>query len=304
VAGPSSDVKWQIRIVRAGMPGLNRLPDLLGVPELGRLPGMGHLIRPADIGEGLRAALLARENMLEDSNYQKVVPNLFIVEIGVENYRRQFRPIERQVIDQWQELLLSDLITANSRQGRKEFRLGGRLQIEVRPAQGLKDTEARILSRIEADSPVGGAPQPSSPQGRPRPVRQAAPSGPEPGAAGAFIELYPSGQRWALYPGMNTIGRSETNQIFLDLPEVQQRRLVSGQHAYILMDGGECFLFDGSPDGKPSVNGTYVNGQRVSRQGHRLQNGDVIILAAVDPAHPSPDTPGAAAFYFRTGSRG
>jgi len=316
VANPSPEGKWQVRFVRPGMIGLNRLPELLGLPELARLPGMGQLVRPADVGEGLRAAMLDRENMLEDVNYQKVVPNRFIVEVGAEDYQRQFRPIERQVLEQWRGQLLEDLITANSRQGRKEFRLGGRLQIEVRPSPNLIDTEARILSRIEADYPVASPPKQALAPARPRPVdpkagteghaetRPEIQAGPLPSGQGAYLELQPTGQRWALYSGINTIGRKESNQVYLDLLEVLQKRLVSGQHAYILMDDqGECFLYDGSPNGKPSVNGTYVNLQRVTRKGYHLQNGDSIILAALDPLHPRSDTPGVVTFHFGAGRK-
>ena len=72
---------------------------------------------------------------------------------------------------------------------------------------------------------------------------------------------------WALYPGVNTMGRSESCQVYLDMPQVQEKRLVSGQHAYIVMENGACILFDGSPDGKPSANGTYVNLRRVPPNG-------------------------------------
>jgi pSer/pThr/pTyr-binding forkhead associated (FHA) protein len=119
-------------------------------------------------------------------------------------------------------------------------------------------------------------------------------------ASAAFLELVPTGQRWALYPGINTIGRSETCQIFLDMPIVLEKRLVSGQHAYITMQDRECTLFDGSPDGRPSANGTYVNLRRVPPSGYRLQNGDAIVLAAVDPLYPRSDTPGVVTFYFWT----
>src|SRR5512142_2458745 len=148
--------KWQVRLVRPGLPGLERLPDL-GLPDLSRLPWLNRPIRPADIGGELRDVMLARENMLEDVNYQKVVPNRFVVEVSDGNYARQFRPIEGQILHQWRERMMEELVTANSRRGRKEFHFGGRLQVEVRPAVDLKDNEARILSRIEPDSPPGAA---------------------------------------------------------------------------------------------------------------------------------------------------
>ncbi len=304
MAERSSEGKWRVRIVRPGLIGLNRLPELLGLPELARLPGMGQLVRPADVGEGLRAAMLDRENMLEDVNYQKVIPNRFIVEVGAEVYWRQFQPIERQVIGQWREQLLDDLITANSRQGRKEFRLSGRLRIEVRPSPSLKDSEARILCRIETDQllqtpPISPLPSVYSPDQKAGAASEGEMQASPPAIGqSVFLELIPTGQRWALYPGINTIGRKESNQVYLDLPEVHRRRLVSGQHAYILMDQGECFLYDGAPDGKPSANGTYVNLQRISGQGYRLRDGDTIILAALDPLHPRSDTPGVITFQF------
>ena len=147
MADPQFEEKWQVRLVRPGLPGMDHLSDL-GLPDLSRLPWLNRPIRPADIGSELRGAMLTRENMLEDVNYQKVVPNYYVVEVSEQNYERQFRPIEGNVLQQWRERLLEELVTANSRQGRKEFRFGGRLRLEVRPASDLRDNEARILSRI------------------------------------------------------------------------------------------------------------------------------------------------------------
>lgn len=326
-------------MVRPGLRGFDRLPEI-GLPDFSRLPWLNHPIRPADIGGELRGAMLTRENMLEDVNYQKVVPNRYVVEVSEENYARQFRPIEGQVLRQWRERLLEDLVTANSRQGRKEFRFSGRLRLEMRPAPDLKDNEARILSRIEPDAPKPGTPAPGAPvpgaaagprggritgvtpppAARPHVVPPIRPSqtqppvnaplspsaGPPPGgppASAAYLELAPSGQRWSLYTGVNTIGRSESCQIYLNNPLIQEKRLVSGQHAYIVFEKGACTLFDGAPDGRPSSNGTYVNLRRVPQGGYRLQNGDAIVLAALDPLFPRSDTPGVATLYFWTDRR-
>ncbi len=335
MANSQPEEKWQVRLVRPGLPGLERLPEF-GLPDLSRLPWMNHPIRPADIGGELREAMLTRENMLEDVNYQKVVPNHFVVEVSETNYTRQFRPIEGQVLHQWRERLLEELVTANSRRGRKEFHFNGRLLLEVRPAADLKDNEARILCRIAPDAGSVQLPrrgQPASPAARPGPQVNPPPAarphvspplrydrppttvpehpqqrkarGANPpardaqrGSSGAFLELVPTGQRWALYQGINTIGRSDNSQIYLDMPVVQEKRLISGQHAYIVMQNGICILYDGSPDGRPSANGTYVNLRRVLPEGYRLQNGDAIVLAAVDPLYPRSDTPGVVTFYF------
>ena len=114
----------------------------------------------------------------------------------------------------------------------------------------------------------------------------------------AVLEWLDGQRRWPLYPGHNVIGRDQACDVFLDLPAIQEKPLVSGRHATIHAEGGQCLLYDGSPAGKPSANGTYLNSRRVSTQGAVLQDGDVIILAALDPQAPRADTPGVAAFRF------
>ena len=80
---------------------------------------------------------------------------------------------------------------------------------------------------------------------------------------------------------------------------MQEKRLVSSQHAYLQCQAGRYLLFDGAPNGKPSTNGTYVNGQRVPASGYLLQQGDLILLAAIKPAEPRPDTPGVVTLRFK-----
>src|SRR5512147_2528316 len=98
-----SEESWQVRLVGS------------------RLPWGGSPIRPAEVGDGLRAAMLARENVLEDANYQKVAPNRFVVEVSQENYIRNYQPLEEQILTQWNQKLLGTLMTANNRQGRMEY---------------------------------------------------------------------------------------------------------------------------------------------------------------------------------------
>jgi pSer/pThr/pTyr-binding forkhead associated (FHA) protein len=111
------------------------------------------------------------------------------------------------------------------------------------------------------------------------------------------------GQRWFLRQGNTTIGRDPSNNIPLDMPIVREKRLVSGKHAYIRAAGSVFDLFDGDPSGKPSVNGTFVNQRLVPPSGARLQEGDLITLAALDPLHPRLDTPGVVSFRFRMDCR-
>jgi len=76
-------------------------------------------------------------------------------------------------------------------------------------------------------------------------------------------------------------------------------RLVSGQHAYVHCLPEAYRLFDGAPNGLPSVNGTFVNGRPVPAGGQLLHDGDILILAAVRPLSPSLDTPGVVGMRFR-----
>ncbi len=276
-------------MVRAGLAGISHLANKAGLPTTGAFSWLSQPIRPADIVEGLCDAMFDRNNMVEDVNYQKVVPNRYIVEVSRTNFSRRYQPIREQIIQQLTNQLLENLMTTNRRRGRKEFRFGGRIQLDINPAADLKDDEAKILCRVEQ---VEGSSSPSPKQAGMNALFSAS------------LEHTQTGQHWALYPGINTIGRNEICQIYIDHPLVQEKRLVSGQHAYILIERGACSVFDGSPGGRPSANGTYVNLHRVQTGGSMLQDGDEILLAAVDPLHPRVDIPGVVSFLFRLDRKG
>lgn len=261
-----------------------RLPDVLSELDrwadrleagLERLHRPGPLL-PADVSRRLQAAMLAPENILEDARYFKIVPNDYVVELNELNYARHYKPVEKTIYAQWRDKLLEALNTANSRQGRREFRFGGRVQIRIQPAADLGEDEVRLHCQI---NPEAGA----------------SPSG----VVTACLELLPQGRRWPLQEELVVLGRDEVSDIYLDLPAVQQKRLISGQHAHIRPREGRFRLYDGSPEGKASVNGTFVNGRRVPPGGHDLHEGDVIILASLDPGQPRIDTPGVVALVFR-----
>ncbi len=230
-------------------------------------------VRPAEVSEALSRAMLSRQAMLEDAEYNKIVPNRFIVEIDPENHARRYALIEPRLMAQWREKLLEALTTANSRQGRREFRFGGRVSLELRTADDLDPGRARVLARIEPDA-VDETSLPYS------------------------LESLPPAFRWPLRKGIVTIGRDPVCEVHLADVVVQEKRLVSGQHAYLQCDEGQVWLFDGAPTGGASTNGTFVNGLRVPAQGSRLRDGDVIILATLDPEHPNPDVPGTATLRF------
>ncbi|HEX9013530.1 MAG TPA: FhaA domain-containing protein [Anaerolineaceae bacterium] len=239
-------------------------------------------IRPADLSSKLRDIMLARDNQIEDVNFQKVVPNRFVIEVNAENYSQNFQPIEPRVTAQWRQGLLSDLEMANSRQGRREYHFAGRVSVQVRPGDGLAPNQARVFCQIERDVPGAGASA--------LPAELFLPAG---------LELVPDGKTWRLHRGTVTLGRDESCDIVLDMPAVRERRLVSAQHAYLRCDERSYVLFDGSPSGRESTNGTFVNLQRVPPHGTALKDGDEILLAAVRASDPRTDTPGVAVLRFK-----
>jgi hypothetical protein len=263
---PPSEETWRLRSIGSRLPW-GRKPD-----------------RPAVVGDALCAAMLAQENMLEDANYQKITPNQFVVEIGQENYTRNFRLLEDQILHQWNEKLLVNLLTANSRQGRQEYRFAGPLKIEIHPVADLGTDQARIYCRVQ----IGGE---LNPQTASR-VNLT-----------ACLEFLPGGRRWPLHAGIMTIGRDTSCDITLDDPAVQHKKLVSSQHAYLVCKAESYRLVDGMPNGKASLNGTYVNLHRLPPGGAELKNDDLILLAALNAIHPDPNTSGVASLRFHLDGR-
>ena len=61
---------------------------------------------------------------------------------------RNYQLLRDQILFQWNEKLLVHLLTANSRQGRQEYRFGGPLMIEIRP---VEDQEPNQISDLLPD---------------------------------------------------------------------------------------------------------------------------------------------------------
>lgn len=238
------------------------------------LPWDRHPIRPAEVIDTICDLALDSKNVLEDANYGKNAPNQFIVEVGPENYRAQYQPIEEHILQQWEERLKEHLMLANDRLGRVEYRMAGPIGIQIRPGEALREDEARVLYRLDANS---------------QPARK---------EVTACLELPADGRRWRLKPGVNTIGRDPSCDIYIDLAAVLSKRLISSRHAFVVCDENRSRLFDGDPAGGASLNGTYLNNRFVTPEGQELQDGDMIILAALALGRPRPDTPGVAVLRF------
>ena len=244
-----------------------------------RLPWDASPIRPTEIADGLCEAALARENLLEDAEYHKISPNLFVVEVSQENYQLNYLPLRSQILDQWKDRLLNCMLTVNNRQGRNEYRFAGAVRTEIRPVAGLKASQARILCTHQS----GETDQDSA----------------DGAALPACLISEDGSKAWPLRLGLVTIGRNVACDVYLDSPEVQRKKLVSGVHAYLYCQENNFRLYDGSPDGRPSRNGTFVNLARVPQSGVALNEGDQILLAVTNPARPDPQVSGVAVLWFR-----
>lgn len=260
---PPQPAGWRARRVGRGLRGW------IGV----LLPWMPGPVRPGEVLDSLLSILLDRSGQVSDVDFQRYAPNRFIIELAPGNYRQNYQPIEARILQQWQQRMQAHLATANQRQGRLLYRLGGPLLLELHPSETLRDEQARILYRLESAAPT-------------------------PQLTGACLERLEDGRRWRLYAGLTSLGRDPSNEVALDSPQVQGSRLVSSRHAHLISENGRSLLFDGDPGGAPSVNGTYLNGRAVPREGIELHDGDVIILAALNPTRPDPYTPGVAALRY------
>ena len=56
--------------------------------------------------------------------------------------------------------------------------------------------------------------------------------------SGEVLELLPTGPQWRLRRGTTALGRSESADVYLDMPHVQEKRLISGHHATVRCSDG------------------------------------------------------------------
>jgi len=267
-------------------------------------------VLPAEVRKELERVMLARENTFEEDPGVKIVPNEYIVELHTGIYQRHYQPQEKELGEGWRRWLVELLDTTNNRYGDRRYRFWGPVQVTIQAAGDLHPDQVRVQGRINAGTgPYVPVPRGKAPVPPPREAQlvAAAPAQPAavtallPASAAGCLELLPAGRQWRLRRGTTVLGRSEGADVHLDMPHIQEKRLISGHHATIRCSEGQCRLFDGTPGGHRSVNGTYVNGRRVPPEGHDLRDGDVIVLAALDPDNPRPDLPGVAGLLFRAG---
>ncbi len=153
-------------------------------------------------------------------------------------------------------------------------------QPATRQALGIEDELIVGQTRLIYRDKSGAVPaRPSAVQPAPRPMPDLPPAPmpqpsvvPIPFPATLWLIDQSAGRRYAVRPGITTIGRSGDNDIVLDAPSV------SAHHAEIRYENGRYILYD-----RGSTNGTFVNGRRIGgpnmiKAGWRLRVGDVELV--------------------------
>ena len=146
------------------------------------------------------------------------------------------------------------------------YRLLGKLAVELVPMTAVAPGKYQVQSRIFQASSGPGTP---------------------------YLELAGSGRCFDLDQPTVRIGRARDNDICLG--ELDQQRIVSRHHAEIRQEDEHLVLYDCQ-----STRGTYVAGQRLNGSGHRLQEGDTIILGPTQRVDGERPLQGSLMFTFRT----
>lgn len=114
--------------------------------------------------------------------------------------------------------------------------------------------------------------------------------------AGPHLELLPIRACFSLDGPWLTLGRSRYNDICLGPQD--KRRVISRRHAHIRQDRTGFVIFDGV-ESQPSTWGTYVNGRRLTTDtGHRLEDGEQIILGPTHRLDLAQPLPGSLTLIF------
>lgn len=149
------------------------------------------------------------------------------------------------------------------------YRLLGKLAVELVPMTAVAPGKYQVQSRIFQATPEQGSP---------------------------YLELAGSGRCYDLDQATVRIGRARDNEICLG--EIDRQRIVSRYHAEIRREDDHLVLYDCQ-----STRGTYVAGQRLNGSGHRLQEGDTIILGPTQRVDGERPLQGSLMFTFRTAIR-
>jgi hypothetical protein len=100
--------------------------------------------------------------VIEDAQFNKLVPNQFVVELPPDEYQRSCAPIEQQLGHPMAGAASQPASRPpTAGRGGASIRFGGQVAVSVRPAADLAAGQARIRSRLAPD--VAPAERPPGP---------------------------------------------------------------------------------------------------------------------------------------------
>jgi len=211
-------------------------------------------VQPVEIASALRKACDDRAAVV--SRGRTLVPNAFVVELGLSDYER---------IGGYAEALGDELV-ANLREHaqRQRYAFVGPVGVEFEEVDDLDTGVFRVRTATVKGHPQDSAPEPAA-AAPPSPITAAAPS------RRPWLDI--DGHAYPLVGSVTVIGRGDEADIVVDDPGVSRR------HAEIRVTSDGPHLVSSLRD-LGSTNGTLVDGDRVGRgqDGGQLANGTTITV--------------------------
>ena len=208
-------------------------------------------VQPVEIASALKREVDDRATIV--ARGRTLVPNTFVVELG---------PADHGRLGEWEEALgdeLRDVVREHA--GQQEYTFVGPITVAFEEAQDLDTGLFRVRSSTTKGQ-VQAAPRSADQMGRP--VAQA----PAPARSAALhVSLDVEGRSHQVSSPVTVLGRGAEADVVVDDAGVSRR------HAEVHTDGQQVRVVD-----LGSTNGTFVDGERVGRQGAPLADGSRITV--------------------------
>jgi hypothetical protein len=210
-------------------------------------------VQPVEIASALKREVDDRATVV--ARGRTLVPNTFVVELG---------PADHGRLGEWEDALgdeLRDVVSEHA--GQQQYAFVGPITIAFEEAEDL-DTG---LFRVRSTTTKGRvAPSPQAPVRAAAP--QSYPQAPAPAPSGALhVSLDVEGRSHQVSAPVTVLGRGVEADVVVDDAGVSRR------HAEVHVDGQQVRVVD-----LGSTNGTFVDGERVGRQGAPLADGSRITV--------------------------
>jgi FHA domain-containing protein len=212
-------------------------------------------VQPVEIASALKREVDDRATIV--ARGRTLVPNTFVVELG---------PADHGRLGEWEDALGDELRdVVNEHAGQQQYAFVGPITVVFEEAEDL-DTG---LFRVRSSTTKGRvqAPPPGSPQAARGPA-QSYPQAPAPARSGALhVSLDVEGRTHQVTSPVTVLGRGAEADVVVDDAGVSRR------HAEVHTDGDRVRVVD-----LGSTNGTFVDGERVGKQGAPLADGSRITM--------------------------